>query len=84
LIYQQTTSKIPGEYQHFTNMFKKKEEKAPKLKKITLQAPEDVIDGLKKSSKRHYRSFNGEAIFAWETYLTHFWKDANSPKQESK
>lgn len=52
-----------------------------KLKKVTYLLPEDVIEQVKKSAKKHYRSFNGEVIFGLETYLTYFWKEANSPKQ---
>jgi hypothetical protein len=52
-----------------------------KQKKITIYIPEEVIDQVKQSAKRYYRSFNGEVIFGLETYLTYFWKDANTPKR---
>jgi len=52
-----------------------------KQKKITIYMPEEVIDQMKQSARRHYRSFNGEVIFGLETYLTYFWREANTPKQ---
>ncbi len=55
--------------------------KERKLRKVTYLIPEDVVEQMKTAAKRHYRSFNGEVIFGLETYLTYFWKEANSPKQ---
>ncbi len=65
--------------QCFTCMTELNQEK--KQKKITLYIPEDIVKAAKQSAKRHHRSFNGEAVFGIETYLTYFSLDANSPKR---
>ena len=67
------------ESQYFAGMNTTPQEK--KQKKITLYVPEEVIEQMKQSAKKHYRSFTGEVVFGLETYLTYFWKDANTPKQ---
>jgi hypothetical protein len=43
--------------------------------------PEKVVEQLQKSAKQHYRSFNGELIFAVEQYLTYWREPANKPPQ---
>jgi hypothetical protein len=37
--------------------------------KVTVRIPEKIVKQVKKSAKQHYRTFNGELIFALEQYL---------------
>jgi cation transport regulator ChaB len=50
--------------------------------KITVEVPKVVKEQLKQVAKQHYRSFNGELIFAIEWYLMYWQRQANAPKEE--
>jgi len=50
-----------------------------KLKKVTVQIPHAVADDLKRSAQEHFRSFNGELIWAIQQYLTYGKQSTNKP-----
>jgi hypothetical protein len=39
--------------------------------KVTIKIPETIVKEIKKTAKQHYRTFNGEFIFALEQYLVY-------------